>query len=538
MATVGQIVGRLLKGPRSWPHLPYWPPDVFALAATLVQMSGCYAMRQHALPDRRRRERTRTIADAWRTHNLSGVQQEELQSLWKSIGESRRKEVAETQGWHSQAMDLLSIADQACSGVGFAVAPQGTMTFAGLLAREFVGFLRGRTDFLPFLPDSLCRSISPTEVCVLPKTRTPQVGCSLRSYSHNLALLPPVGECRPSWIMGDIRRGVGADPRGHSPHLSLLLVPFPYHVPDGCLRGLQVRGARFFDVRQEWLRGITARNLARFLSELVERARHKNRLVDGIVLPEAALTSDLARDTAKEISRKGLGIELFVTGALESSPKGRWPRSAAHLFPYVNGKIPFYFSQAKHHRWRMDDSQAKRYGFTAALGKLPAWERIDITERECNFYVVRHGASLTSLVCEDLARLDPVQSILRAVGPNLVIALLMDGPQRPTRWSAHCAARLCDDPGSSVLTLTSMGMLRRSSSASPREIGLWAEAGAYYRPLAIRKGAHGLLVNLEFRDHEEMTSDGRSDHGKAVGVTLGSTVSVKHPSAPAWARWE
>lgn len=66
------------------------------------------------------------------------------------------------------------------------------------------------------------------------------------------------------------------------------------------------------------------------------------------------------------------------------------------------------------------------------------------------------------LVCEDLARQDPAADLIRAVGPNLLIALLMDGPQLSGRWPARYASVLAEDPGTSVLTLTSLGMAERS----------------------------------------------------------------------------
>jgi hypothetical protein len=44
----------------------------------------------------------------------------------------------------------------------------------------------------------------------------------------------------------------------------------------------------------------------------------------------------------------------------------------------------------------------------------------------------------------------------------LLIALLMDGPQLKSRWSGRYAGVLAEDPGSSVLTLTSLGMALRS----------------------------------------------------------------------------
>ena len=44
------------------------------------------------------------------------------------------------------------------------------------------------------------------------------------------------------------------------------------------------------------------------------------------------------------------------------------------------------------------------------------------------------------LICEDLARQEPAAELIRAVGSNLVIALLMDGPQLNNRWPARYAA--------------------------------------------------------------------------------------------------
>lgn len=86
---------------------------------------------------------------------------------------------------------------------------------------------------------------------------------------------------------------------------------------------------------------------------------------------------------------------------------------------------------------------------------------------------------MSVVICEDLARPDPVGDLLRAVGPNLVIALLMDGPQIKERWSARYATTLAEDPGFSVLSLTSAGMskLSRPSSGVNRSkvIGLWKD---------------------------------------------------------------
>jgi hypothetical protein len=73
---------------------------------------------------------------------------------------------------------------------------------------------------------------------------------------------------------------------------------------------------------------------------------------------------------------------------------------------------------------------------------------------------------------EDLARPDPVGDLVRSVGPNLVIALLMDGPQLRARWSGRYAMSLADDPGSFVLSVTSLGTTEELVSQRSREYGV------------------------------------------------------------------
>jgi hypothetical protein len=124
------------------------------------------------------------------------------------------------------------------------------------------------------------------------------------------------------------------------------------------------------------------------------------------------------------------------------------------------------------------------------------WEQIDVHGRAVAFYVVREGASLAVLVCEDLARHDPVMPAVLSVGPNLVIALLMDGPPMKDRWPGRYATVLAEDPGSSVLTLTCLGMVNRSSMPGEpqrREIGLWKQRGSDAKVLCLSQGDHALL---------------------------------------------
>ena len=96
----------------------------------------------------------------------------------------------------------------------------------------------------------------------------------------------------------------------------------------------------------------------------------------------------------------------------------------------------------------------------------------------------------------------------------------MDGPQIGARWPARYATVLADDPGSSVLTFTSIGMCefsRPPGKPPSRAIALWKDA---YSGEAVQidlpPRADAVLLNLVRRMSEEWTADGRSD-GKTAG---------------------
>jgi hypothetical protein len=95
-----------------------------------------------------------------------------------------------------------------------------------------------------------------------------------------------------------------------------------------------------------------------------------------------------------------------------------------------------------------------------------------------------------------------------------VIALL-DGPQLSARWPARYATVLADDPGSSVLTVTSLGMseLCRPAGLPPcRTIALWKDGrGAGPREITLPSGASGVVLCLSNESAEDWTADGRSD---------------------------
>jgi len=181
--------------------------------------------------------------------------------------------------------------------------------------------------------------------------------------------------------------------------------------------------------------------------------------------------------------------------------------------------------RSKHHRWRLDREQTLAYQLSGRIyGYENPWENIELRPRLLHFVTLDVWMTWSVLICEDLARQDPAADLIRAVGPNLVIALLMDGPQLRGRWPSRYASVLAEDPGTSVLTVTSLGMAERSRPvlegtgrrADPnRTIALWRDVESGEHELALDRGDDACLLNLVCRSKKEYAADGRGDGEQA-----------------------
>ena len=546
MQTVREVIERMLPdgtGGRKdrWSLVPIWPPDLFAVSATLVNLSGCYAHTRYLCGfgdcafDADYRKDIERIGESYASGETEGA----LKKAWKTLASRDwlvQADDSKNAEWWDAAMRLMAIADAACAGIGFASeAPTPVTVFA---FEAYLSRLNGESALLPFLPHSLCASVSPEIACVQPKTRTPQIGCTLRALSHNLALLPPLGDVKTHWRYAVTRSDDSSEP------LNVLLLPFPFQIRGSAFASVvnpdEARDSprpAFFELNQEWLEGIKAAEFAAVIHELISVGLAEVPRVHAVILPEGALQEDMARDVALQL-RKEANIELFISGV--ASKDGDKPKNRTYSAIFNDRELVAEWTQSKHHRWKLDEQQIRRYHLGHVLGQRSAWwESIDVANRECHFYVFRHGASLAVLVCEDLARIDPVQNVVRAVGPNLVIALLMDGPQLERRWPGRYATVLADDPGSAVLTLTSVGLIRRSNMPSergPRQIALWKEPLGTARELELPEGCHALLLTLSPDKEENITADGRSDDKMTTKLSLTSVIGIRMPKPPNWLR--
>jgi hypothetical protein len=518
--TVGEYLRFLAPDLARREQPPEWPPDAFALAASVLLHSGAYlhvvekwpptgTLADGCLADLPERwtERADELGSAWRAA-WPGRPPPEVRGWWAAIRKHRNLRLAEVGGspiCHA-LLQLCAVADAACYGVGYPFA-----------AEDFFDFVASAE----LLPDpasgsTLCREVSASRVRVLPKCHTPQTGLTIDSLFHNLTLWHAV-DVQPHWITALQKDLADLDYR-----FNLLLVPWPKEVLPTQFKAASPRFGELANMPSKYgffsyVKKSDPKGLLERLNKVYERAIDLADRIELVVLPELAL--DLAeyehvRDWARQ---RGL---LLLCGVGEPSDGANPGKNYVALDVLLSSEHSVQLRQYKHHRWQLDKRQIVQYGLGGQLAPDGLWwEHISAQARRLTFVSLLGWLSFCFLVCEDLARQEPVARLVRAVGPNLVIALLMDGPQLAGRWPDRYATVLADDPGSSVLTLTSIGMaqLSRPPGVAPsRSVALWkdAKSGAA-RQIELPADADGLVLNLARQLEEEWSADGRSDGGVA-----------------------
>ena len=255
--------------------------------------------------------------------------------------------------------------------------------------------------------------------------------------------------------------------------------------------------------------------------------------IDLIVFPECALSEklfDKFRSSLFEVFEKNSPSLLAgIYGDNDSSGKSAGKNAAKMAFIGEAGNFDS-FEQNKHHRWFLDKNQLRNYNLCCSLDPNKKWwEHISVGRRNLLTLHTPDGVKLCPLICEDLARQEPVAQAVRAVGPNLVISLLLDGPQLSQRWPGKYAAVLSDDPGASVLSLTALGMTLRSTgsgNAPNRGIALWSEPNKTPETLYLDDNGAGIVVELEMKDEKMWTIDGRAKFKPVLRKLFHSTISI------------
>ena len=333
--------------PPSWLECPLWPPDVFAITATIAEKSGCYAEPGVVL-SRNNRERSEKKHWAEKSYQLgakwsnAGNIPSEVSRLWSTIFRHRRQPLSIGSGrgltWKRATMRLLAVADEACFGVGF-IPDLPMKGISRTVFEEYLSFQLRRETNLQF-PNSLSHLISASMLCVFPKSLSPGVGCTLRSLSEHLCLLPGTGLVEPLWDFSIptsvARKGIGIDTY---PDFHILLIPFPYSVlaSDFEISRPPSNGADgYFRLNQGWLfydgNPISAPELTLFVAALIRSAEHESGNVNAVVFPEAALSDGMTEAVATLLAGQfpqwsSLSLEFSARLAVQAATRRYSSRS-------------------------------------------------------------------------------------------------------------------------------------------------------------------------------------------------------------------
>jgi hypothetical protein len=520
-ATVGSLWGALVDL-EELDELLAWPPDVFALVDRVLDASEAYRLIVSPPPG----ANFAGVGDGaagmahdwweWLDDRRDGPPASVVR-LWQAAQQATRcriDDLSAGQDWRvtESLLAFHAVADEACAGLGSALAaPPGPGCRFRAAAREHLAET-----------GSLSR-ISPDMLLVLPRCRAGATGMSIQSLARHVCVRgPQVDVCwrrmlsRPS--------GVDA-PQGHA---NLVLLPWP----------LRVRARDFRPVRY----ALSHMNEAEFgffefgpdemldldmVEQVLGAAEEESGTVDIVVLPESAITpSDIE---PLEALLADFGVWCLIAGVREPPVDGQLGANWVHVG--VRQHLVWrHARQHKHHRWCLDGRQLKQYHLGGALdSSIRWWEAVTIPRR--SLQIIDQGAvTFAPLVCEDLARMEPVADLLRSIGPSIVITLLLDGPQLTSRWTARYASVLADDAGSAVLTLTSYGMVQRCrppGRAPSNVIALWKDATGELTEISLEDGAQAVLIATTLTTTGSVTADGRRHAPRSSCLSLAAVQSLR-----------
>jgi hypothetical protein len=501
-----------------------WPPDAFAFSSVLLERTEAYRFAVSPpegwpWPPMTTASWEASLTDAardwWQSvrDGCSDVPDLVLEQ-WATVAgaiDTPLEQVASGDAWPIcvALLTLHAVSDEACATAIAAHVPANE-TDVGLRAR--VRELLARTGSMATIPPGVLR--------VLPRYRTPSGGISSRSISRYACVVGPAVDVSVHQI-GRVDEG------RHRDELNIVLLPWPLQVqPDdfrpiaGSVREREVEPFGYFAFEPSGPLDTA------LVDRLLERACEQVETVDIVVLPECAVGEDDLPPLEAVMAKHG--IDLLIAGVREraSSPDAftsNWIQYAGA----VHGQW-WHYRQDKHHRWSLDRSQIEQYHLEDVLEpRVRWWEAMAVRRRAVQLLERGDGSAVASLVCEDIAHFDEVVDVLRATAPNLLVTLLLDGPQLETRWAARYAAVLTDDPGSAVLTLSSFGMVqrawRRDLPPSP-VVALWKDRDRGVHEIGLEPGAQAILIQTEHDPTIRRAADGRSPTADVSDLRL-ATVS-------------
>lgn len=507
-----------------------WVPDMFAFTETLLQRSQAY---RFAVSPPAGRHWPPLDLPSWTDTVTSAAERwcawvvdrgaafpPLVADEWRAVREGAAttlEELGSGVAWRlcEALLTLHAVADEACAGMGamVATAPGGPRHRAR--AKE----LLARTGSLARLP--------PRRLRVLPKVRTPTGGISFRSLSR-YACLRDTG-IDVNWQSAPVRHADRSQQ-----HQNVLVLPWPLRIDDGDFKPLPGSVRRAEDEPFGFFAFQPAEELdLDLVDRVVTSAGGGVDGVDIVILPESAVPDTAIAALEAVLERHE--VRVLIAGVRQSGlGTGELTSNWVHLGVYLGGRW-WHYRQDKHHRWFLDRRQIGQYQLDGVLDPgVRWWEAMAVPRRSVQFVELGNGITLVAVVCEDLARLDEVADLLRAVGPTLVTTILLDGPQLATRWTARYASILADDPGSAVLTLTSYGFVQRCRPGSRPPapvVMLWKDTRRGVREVQLEPGAHGVLVTVALDQARRRAADGRTPVDNVTDLFVADVHQVRAAEA-------
>lgn len=359
------------------------------------------------------------------------------------------------------------------------------------------------------------------------KSNVPQSGLTINNLTQHLTVIKP--SVKPKVVTNTIERNIY-----NKKSYNVLILPWPMEISHEAFLAKEMNNNLemdeyfgFFEYKPG--QDLKPQDFISVLISAIKRVRH----IDLIILPECSLTVK-AFERFQNILFECFGEKAPSLLAGVYGDDNAYIKNSAKLAFIGESKNFDSFEQKKHHRWFLDKNQLRNYNLSSSLEpNRKWWENISVSRRNLLTLHTLNGIKLCPLICEDLARQEPVAQAVRAMGPNLVVCLLLDGPQLSNRWPGKYAAVLADDPGSSVLSLTALGMtLRATGLGHPpsREVALWSEPGQGSETLILDDSAAGIVIELEMKDEKMWTMDGRYKTKPVLRKLFHTSISFDNPS--------
>jgi hypothetical protein len=508
--------------------LVQWPPDVFALTHVVLDRAEAYRFVVSPPaglqwpPTSSWSEAVDAAATSWRRwtqdqrRQLPDLVLHEWQAL-RSGATTPLDDVAFGRAWRviTALLTLHAISDQATA---YEPRPVSVFDDAGFDAQARQ--LLARTGSMARLHPGLLR--------VLPKYRTPARGITSRSIARHAFVAGPAVDVRVNQF-GDNKT------KSHHSQCNILLLPWPLRVETtdfqpvaGSIHEREIEPYGFF--KFDPVVGFDALLADRVLIATAEHAEQ----VDVVIFPETALREEERNDLEAVLA--GHGVDMLVAGMRgRGDDGGELPANWVHFGAFRDAHWTHY-RQDKHHRWSLDSDQIAQYHLGAVLDpRVRWWEAMELRRRSLHLFECPDRLSLSALVCEDLAHMDDVADLVRDLGPTLLVTLVLDGPQLASRWTARYASVFADDPGSSVLTLSSYGMVQRSTRAGQQPssvVALWRDPVTGVHEIALEAGAHALLLTAERTTAIRRAADGRAPELNVSDLSLSKVTQIHAASLP------